>query len=231
VIHRQNAAPSASRATRSTGNQSAAGDSCLGRAADGTRTHDLVLTKDVLYQLSYSSAGCSETKPSLRNVPFKMCLRALPQTLSIMPCFFPPSIHEPAISCHDPAIACSGRKKRVKGIEPSSLAWKAIALPLSYTRTALDTCGIGDRALGVSKASASRRFSGKNGRNDGVRCGQSGFRPPVWISTPVSRFHLSCLDFNRGAWVSPVGHPPRRPMPWRGRGAGMGSAGFEPAKA
>src|ERR1700753_2888870 len=24
--------------------------------------------------------------------------------------------------------------KRVKGIEPSSLAWKAIALPLSYTR-------------------------------------------------------------------------------------------------
>lgn len=24
-------------------------------AADGTRTHDLVLTKDVLYQLSYSS--------------------------------------------------------------------------------------------------------------------------------------------------------------------------------
>jgi hypothetical protein len=25
-------------------------------------------------------------------------------------------------------------KKRVKGIEPSSLAWKAMALPLSYTR-------------------------------------------------------------------------------------------------
>jgi hypothetical protein len=25
-------------------------------------------------------------------------------------------------------------KKRVEGIEPSSLAWKAIALPLSYTR-------------------------------------------------------------------------------------------------
>ena len=24
--------------------------------------------------------------------------------------------------------------ERVKGIEPSSLAWKAIALPLSYTR-------------------------------------------------------------------------------------------------
>jgi len=26
------------------------------------------------------------------------------------------------------------KKKRVEGIEPSSLAWKAIALPLSYTR-------------------------------------------------------------------------------------------------
>ena len=26
------------------------------------------------------------------------------------------------------------RKERVKGVEPSSLAWKAIALPLSYTR-------------------------------------------------------------------------------------------------
>ena len=28
--------------------------------------------------------------------------------------------------------------KRVKGIEPSSLAWKAIALPLSYTRGGRD---------------------------------------------------------------------------------------------
>ncbi len=26
------------------------------------------------------------------------------------------------------------RQERVKGIEPSSLAWKAMALPLSYTR-------------------------------------------------------------------------------------------------
>ena len=28
------------------------------------------------------------------------------------------------------------RLERVKGIEPSSSAWKAVALPLSYTRTA-----------------------------------------------------------------------------------------------
>ena len=32
-------------------------------------------------------------------------------------------------------VGC-GLAKRVKGIEPSSLAWKAIALPLSYTRGA-----------------------------------------------------------------------------------------------
>ena len=29
------------------------------KAADGTRTHDLVLTKDALYQLSYSSPNSS----------------------------------------------------------------------------------------------------------------------------------------------------------------------------
>ncbi len=31
-------------------------------------------------------------------------------------------------------VACGAASKRVEGIEPSSLAWKAIALPLSYTR-------------------------------------------------------------------------------------------------
>jgi hypothetical protein len=30
-----------------------------------------------------------------------------------------------------------GPAKRVEGIEPSSLAWKAIALPLSYTRAGI----------------------------------------------------------------------------------------------
>ena len=35
-----------------------------------------------------------------------------------------------------PMIAKRLRKlERVKGIEPSSSAWKAVALPLSYTRT------------------------------------------------------------------------------------------------
>ncbi len=34
------------------------------KAADGTRTHDLVLTKDALYQLSYSSDGQSGRRES-----------------------------------------------------------------------------------------------------------------------------------------------------------------------
>ena len=33
--------------------------------------------------------------------------------------------------------AASADGKRVEGIEPSSLAWKAIALPLSYTRAGM----------------------------------------------------------------------------------------------
>ena len=35
--------------------------------------------------------------------------------------------------------------ERVKGIEPSSSAWKAVALPLSYTRNFKDLRGIGYR--------------------------------------------------------------------------------------
>jgi hypothetical protein len=72
-------------------------------AAEGTRTLDLVLTKDALYQLSYSS-------PSLH----------LARTNT-----FKHNLHLPTLT----------QTKRVEGIEPSSLAWKAIALPLSYTRT------------------------------------------------------------------------------------------------
>lgn len=76
------------------------------RAADGTRTHDLVLTKDALYRLSYSSDhhGPHETR----------VLHVAPSRL-----------------CHGGKEAS---KQRVKGVEPSSLAWKAMALPLSYTR-------------------------------------------------------------------------------------------------
>ena len=58
-------------------------------AANGTRTHDLLLTKEVLYHLSYSS---------------------------------------------EQKLWKERRLERVKGIEPSPPAWKAGALPLSYTR-------------------------------------------------------------------------------------------------
>src|SRR5262249_31645688 len=46
---------------------------------------------------------------------------------------------------HSPASQNSGRLRleRVKGIEPSSSAWKAVALPLSYTRS--PTTGGGGR--------------------------------------------------------------------------------------
>ena len=36
----------------------------------------------------------------------------------------------------------NSKKERVKGVEPSSLAWKAIALPLSYTRWFSCLCGM-----------------------------------------------------------------------------------------
>jgi hypothetical protein len=34
--------------------------------------------------------------------------------------------------------------ERVKGIEPSSSAWKAVALPLSYTRTGGQSSDVGN---------------------------------------------------------------------------------------
>src|ERR1700678_1376157 len=41
-----------------------------------------------------------------------------------------------------------GRMERVKGIEPSSSAWKAVALPLSYTRGRIQGSYLRDRASG-----------------------------------------------------------------------------------
>ena len=43
--------------------------------------------------------------------------------------------------------------KRVEGIEPSSLAWKAIALPLSYTRAGMR---LGSAGFEPAKAEAIR---------------------------------------------------------------------------
>ena len=83
--------------------------------------------------------------------------------------------------CVDP------RKKRVEGIEPSSLAWKAIALPLSYTRMAacrrsdfgehagdrLETRAKGRRAVGcpavLQPASAAQGRSAVRDRRQAFR--------------------------------------------------------------
>ena len=73
------------------------------KAAAGIRTQDLVLTKDALYQLSYSSKAVCRLRLS--------ACRA--------------SREHQAASGH----------KRVMGIEPTWPAWKAGALPLSYTRS------------------------------------------------------------------------------------------------
>src|SRR5215467_649579 len=46
-----------------------------------------------------------------------------------------------------PLPKCLRTLERVKGIEPSSSAWKAVALPLSYTRIRNQLSGISDQNL------------------------------------------------------------------------------------
>ena len=83
------------------------------RAVDGIRTHDLFLTKEVLYQLSYNS----KKKPVVPNPPSPNSnpskLKAIRTTTRHFIPFFE-----------------SGRWD----LNPRQPAWKAGALPLSYTR-------------------------------------------------------------------------------------------------
>src|SRR5262249_39595563 len=71
--------------------------------------------------------------------------------------------------------ACSSAfpcPERVKGIEPSSPAWKAGALPLSYTRKPIHDCKTAELraplALGCSRA----------GNRETGSLGREGFEPP-----------------------------------------------------
>ena len=73
-------------------------------AHDRDRTGDLVLTKDVLYQLSYVSKRPLAGPATLRRAAE---LQNRNQTAAL---------------------------ERVAGIEPASSAWKAEVLPLNYTR-------------------------------------------------------------------------------------------------
>src|SRR5690606_19684555 len=114
--------------------------------------HDLLLTKEVLYRLSYSSVWVEEREGK-------------------------------------------ERLERVKGIEPSCPAWKAGALPLSYTRGAV--------AIVV-------RASWRPGGRPGIVVGRAGFEPakaepPDLQSGPFGRFGI-CPERTRRK----IGLPPKR---------------------
>src|SRR5262245_4716704 len=83
------------------------------KAADGNRTHDLFLTKEVLYRLSYSS----EPRPS--RVPVRS-----PRSF----------LFDSRLETED--FRLSGRWDS----NPRHPAWKAGTLPLSYTRVANSEC-------------------------------------------------------------------------------------------
>ena len=76
-------------------------------AVDETRTRDLHLGKVALYQLSYYRTECCRT-----SVSGKYCITYLPAL----------------------QVPSAKKLERVMGIEPTYPAWKAGALPLSYTR-------------------------------------------------------------------------------------------------
>src|SRR4051812_3272786 len=74
-------------------------------AHDRDRTGDLVLTKDVLYQLSYMGSPSIDPGSSGSSYLYVRC--SLPSRAAM---------------------------ERVMGIEPTPSAWKAEVLPLNYTR-------------------------------------------------------------------------------------------------
>ena len=53
--------------------------------------------------------------------------------------------------------------ERVKGIEPSSSAWKAVALPLSYTRAGRQQSDVGHQVASVSDDGPRSRMVGEVG--------------------------------------------------------------------
>lgn len=101
--------------------------------------------------------------------------------------------------------------KRVKGIEPSSLAWKAIALPLSYTREAplcfLDRC-VTWTAVFLGSPSCLSHATANLGSRAAKGC---------WIPHSVQIQFCISLDCPTHCFPAPA-HI-------------MGGAGFEPAKA
>jgi hypothetical protein len=120
--------------------------------------------------------------------------------------------------------------KRVEGIEPSSLAWKAIALPLSYTR--MRSCGPamsrtcprvplldGPCSLGVFLVVG---LWNREGGNE-ARCRNVGLKQISWSLASFLAFAVYRCDLLRYRY--------RVQYRYRGMGLEVGSAGFEPAKA
>ncbi len=133
------------------------------RAADGNRTHDLFLTKEVLYQLSYSSIKFPTT-----------------DIVSVMKGIRPQR-----------GFGQSGRRES----NPQHLAWKASALPLSYSRSSNSECGIRNADWHFSRhcrngvASADDSEIRIPNSTFPKRLGREGFEPP---NSEEARFTVWC---------------------------------------
>ena len=127
------------------------------------------------------------------------------------------------------AVAAAAILKRVKGIEPSSSAWKAVALPLSYTRKRIrkgefvmrnDPSRANRLTLIPHSAFASPHSISTRRR----RLGRSRTEPPTTLQRATTWRQPSgaAQNFTRAtSWREPSGAA-RKPVV---------GAGFEPAKA
>ena len=91
-------------------------------------------------------------------------------------------LFSPAFSFRPLSVAF--HKERVKGIEPSSSAWKAVALPLSYTRMLRSPTTIHRRStcsLAATSTSTPTKSQQRNSTNintfNGEAVGGAGFEP------------------------------------------------------
>ncbi len=121
------------------------------RAVDGNRTHDLFLTKEVLYQLSYNS-GHERQSPII--------------------------------------WGGSGRWD----LNPRQPAWKAGALPLSYTRTLISDC----RSRTGKRAGRPACLSVRNPKSANPVSGWRGIRTPELVRGQIySLVQLTTLPSTR----------------------------------
>ena len=91
--------------------------------------------------------------------------------------------------------------KRVEGIEPSSLAWKAIALPLSYTRRAERRRAVVARGrAGAGRDIAERTVTGECR----IRTCE-GISHQIYSLTPLAAWVTPRVVWIRCVRVSPVG--------------------------